>query len=72
MSFSPSPSYQDTVLIKGKPGQDETLRGTEKDLPEEDKNSDCIHNGVCTLPVRNEMQASQKIILEKKSRERAK
>lgn len=37
MSFSPSPGCQDTKLIKGNPGQDETLRGTQKYLPEEKK-----------------------------------
>lgn len=37
MSFSPSPGCQDTKLIEGNPGQDETLRGTQKYLPEEKK-----------------------------------
>lgn len=33
------------IQIKGKPSQDETLRDIEKELPEEDKNSNraCVH-----------------------------
>ena len=72
---SPSPGCQDTKLIKGNPGQDETLRGTQKYLPEEKKkkkNSNCVCKGMCTLSAQNEMQASQKTILEEKSREKAK
>lgn len=72
MSFSPSPGCQDTKLIKGNPGQDETLRGTQKYFPKENKNSNCVRRGMCTLSVQNEMQASQKTILEEKSREIAK